>query len=426
MVAELSIIFHGAAQDIGRSCFELRTKESRVLLDAGLKITEEQETFDDFPTDIENLRGIHAVFLTHAHLDHTGALPYLNSLGLSCPIFCTDMTKELAKILLEDSLKVEKLEKGGSSYQQKNIRHIMELVEPVVYGRTFRFRDLEVTFHDAGHIPGSSLIEIKVSGKRILYTGDFNTDASHLLDGAQFPPHAIDILITESTYGSREHPERDALEEDFLSHVESTLRFGGSVLIPAFGVGRAQEILLILAKKKWDVPIYVDGMAKAVSTLFLQKADVKGSRELGSALSEAIFVKGHAQRDAASKEQAIFITTSGMVNGGPVMSYLRHMHFDTKNAILLTGYQAKNTGGRMLQDTGKIEIDGKLIDVRAQVKKYDFSAHAGKSGLLKMISTLKPKHLIIIHGELTGMKALAESVQVDKITMPILNETVLL
>ena len=141
----VSIRFHGAAKEIGRSCYELKTTKSRVLLDAGLKITQEREEADDYPTDVENLKGINAVFLSHAHLDHSGALPFMNSKGLHCPIYCTKMTDQLCRILLLDSLKIEILTNDEAPYKKRNINRVQELMEHVRFGQRFTFREMGIS-----------------------------------------------------------------------------------------------------------------------------------------------------------------------------------------------------------------------------------------------------------------------------------------
>ncbi len=400
----MKIILHGAAQEVGRSCVEVRTKNNKILFDSGIKIGLEgeglEETGSEYPV-IKDVDKVNLVLLSHAHLDHSGALPLFNYMGMDANIYCTSMTKFLCKLLLRDSLKIEILNERNPAYNKENIINVLDQMMNVNYRKKNVFNDCEFKFFDAGHIPGSACILLKVDGKTLLYTGDFNTNESMLMPRADVNyGEKIDILICESTYGDRNHPDRQKQKADFLNTIKRTLEKGGSVIVPAFAVGRAQEILLILSELKTRVPIYLDGMAKKVySKILREEKFTKNIHKLRKFDNKVKFIKGFKRRQDAIKKQGIFVTTSGMVSGGPVIEYIKYLWHDPNNAILLTGYQAEGTGGRALLETGSMFLDGNKVHVKCLVKKYDFSAHAGLKGLKKYIMKIKPKVLVLNHGD---------------------------
>ncbi len=419
MYTKLKLVFHGAAREVGRSCIELRTGENTYLLDAGIKITEDGL---EYPSHITGLKALDGVFISHAHLDHIGALPLLNHYGLNCPIFCTGMTKKISNILLKDSLKVELLEERHPAYTKDNINKILDSARTTQLNKENSFNELKYTFFNAGHIPGSSLIKIEVNGKKILYSGDLNTIETELLRKADDNYGDIDVLIIESTYGNREHPKRKIIEDSFLNKVEEVIEKGGSVIIPVFAVGRAQEILLLLSKKRLKVPIYIDGMAIRVTRTFLTQGETLKDMKLLSQMFKKIRkIRKSKDRFEAMRKPGIYLTTSGMIEGGPVLEYLKHMCFKKENAVLMTGYQAEGSNGRMLLEEGKAYIDGRCIRPSCFIKKYDFSAHLGKKEILSFIKKVNPKTVIINHGDVESENELAESIEGKKVYVPTLD-----
>ncbi|PIN85906.1 hypothetical protein COV19_07485 [Candidatus Woesearchaeota archaeon CG10_big_fil_rev_8_21_14_0_10_44_13] len=404
----MKLIVHGAANEVGRSCIELVTDDStRFLLDAGIKLS---ETGTEFPLTVENPSGISAVFVSHAHLDHTGYLPLLDHNGMKCPIFATSPTKALTKILLADAFKIGRLKHQPLGYEEENIEKALSFTRRIKIDDEGSIGKAKFEYFDAGHIPGSSYIHVQVDGKRILYTGDINTNETRLLNGAETDyPKDVDVLITEATYGDREHPPRQNTEKEFLNEAEETIEKGGSVLVPVFAVGRAQEIMLLLSKENLGVPVYLDGMAKEATELLLNyPKSIKNAAELRDAYEKVRFVKGSIQRKNIANKQGIFVTTSGMVTGGPVMDYLSKLGTDPRNSILLTGYQGEHTNGRMLLETGSVFIDGWKTKISANYKQFDFSAHAGQNDLKKLIKGVNPGKLVFNHGDPGAINALHE------------------
>ncbi|MBI4454062.1 MBL fold metallo-hydrolase [Candidatus Woesearchaeota archaeon] len=464
----MKIQFLGSAQEVGRSCILINDS---FLLDAGIKIGPEES---EYPLDFSE-KDVKAVFLSHAHLDHTGALPLLNHLGLKCPIYATKMTKQITKILLHDSIHIEKLSKNPA-YSEENINNILSYFQFVEYNKEYEEKGdgfsakkekkvggknglgnsrIKFRLFDAGHIPGSGSFLLKINDngkdKTLLYTGDINSISTYLLDGLTYDQQIaeenakhksktgklktdnlknvklkIDVMICESTYGGRNHPSREAQEKEFLDIVERTVDNKGSVLIPAFSVGRAQEVLIMLSKRRFDAPIFLDGMAKKVTNILLDfPAYVKDVKLLKKAISNIEFVRDFNHRQMIVKNKGIFVTTAGMLDGGPVMNYLKYVYNDEKSAILLTGYQAEGSNGRMILEQKKVIVDNRMLNVKCFVQKFDFSAHCGQKELLQMLKNINPTHLIINHGDVEEMNALAEKAAfIENIHIPVDGETI--
>ncbi len=415
----MKIQFLGAAKEVGRSCILL---DDNYLLDCGIKISSEGQEYPQLP----NVSKIKAAFLSHGHLDHCGAFPYFNFKGLNCRIYCTSMTKKIAKILLHDSIHIEMLSTREPAYSEDNITNVLQLMSEVRFHHPFAIDKGTVEFLDAGHIPGSSSILLNVNNKRVLYTGDINTSTTNLMHGLRYQLQDIDIMICETTYGNRDHPDRNQSENDFLNLVEATIKDGGKVLIPCFSVGRAQEVLLMLAKRNITAPIYIDGMAKKVTKIVLQQPEsIRDGHKLRKALESVNAVKTSRQRENVIKEQCVIVTTSGMCVGGPVLDYLKLLYHDPKTSILLTGYQAEGSNGRLLMEEQKAFVDGMMLNVKCKINKFDFSAHCGRKELVALINELQPKHLILNHGEEEAMESIKKEFSKKmKVYLPELNQSI--
>lgn len=319
-----------------------------------------------------------------------------------CPIFMSPQTKVIAQILLKDSYKIARIRDIHPAYGKTDLKSVKKNIRTVLMEKRYHFRKLYFTFHNAGHIPGSSMILLETEGKRVLYTGDYNTRPSNLMVPAT--PESVgpvDVLITESTYAARDLPAREPLGDEFLNRVEETIKQGGRVLIPVFAVGRAQDVLITLAKRKWKVPVYFDGMCKQVTRKILTNPSryVKNKNALHKMYFETVrFVTSEKARNDIATRPGIFVCTSGMLQGGPAIHYLKHMWHDEKSAVLLTGYQVKDTNGWLLSEKKEVYIKGWKTKVCCYVQRFDFSAHLSKEDLHAFIKAVNPKTLIINHG----------------------------
>ena len=421
----MRLIFHGSAGEVGRSCIELSidggNKPERFLLDAGFKVHGDNP---ELPESVSDISGITGVLITHSHMDHIGALPYFHHQGLASPVFMTAMTKKLSRLMLNDSLHLELLRHHHPAYDDFDVSDILNKVTKIEYYHLMRFGGLEFEYIPSGHIPGSSMILLRAEGKTILYSGDINDEDTHLIHGMRMDflkNHDVDVLICESTYGGREHRPRKREQKRFKDSLKRTISAGGSVLLPAFAIGRAQEILMLLDEMDLGVPIYLDGMAKEVAGIFVDKGlHIRNHAALEKALRRVRYVRGNSKRHKLLKEQCIIVATSGMVSGGPVMEYIKHFWHDPKSKIMLTGFQAQGTNGRMLKESGEAMVDGTLVKFKCGIENYDFSGHAGMKGLLKLIKKVRPRALVLNHGDKEALSSLSEEAKefADEVIVP--------
>jgi putative mRNA 3-end processing factor len=413
----VNLQFLGGAGEVGRSAILVNDS---LLLDFGLK------TADPPQYPVGGVRGggpePDALVVSHGHLDHVGAIPALLSGDARPPIYWTPPTAELARTLARDTLKLH----GGTPrcpFTEEDLRRVTEVSERRGYRDTFEAAGHEVTFFNAGHIPGSAHVLVDDGETRLLYTGDFHTENQRLVSGTDARPDA-DIVITESTYADVEHEPRDSVEEQFVESVETTLWEGGTVVVPAFAIGRTQELMLVCAAH--DIDCYVDGMGKDVTRMIRQYPEfLRDGEAMRRAKSNARFVTGRdGQRKRIADQGTVIITTAGMLSGGPAMTYIPEIYANPVNKICFSGYQVEGTPGRQLLETGGTEIDDRHLRVSAQVESYDFSAHADSEGLRDFLSAYEDTPLLVNHGD--SCEWFAEQLRADghEATAPELGETV--
>ncbi|MFQ6084740.1 MAG: MBL fold metallo-hydrolase [Candidatus Bathyarchaeia archaeon] len=383
--------FLGGAREVGRNSIHVKGSRASLLLDHGVALNHEP----GFPMHIRP-RDIDAVILAHAHLDHSGAVPSLY-VSRYIPTFATSVTFELVRILVEDFLK---LSSYYLPYEYIDLKAMLDHAVELPYGSEYHFREASLKLLDAGHIPGSAQILLDMDGKRVLYTGDFNTVPTKLLDPADQEYGELDAIIVESTYADEDHPDRMKIEEEFVEEIRNVVEGGGQVLIPAFAVGRAQEILCVLEAHRVDWPIAVDGMARSVNEALLDHPSFLNKKLLSSALRHARVVRGRNSRRKTLKKARIIISPSGMLKGGAASYYLKHIAMDQRNAILLVSYQIPGSPGRILLETGKVLIEDVETRVKARVRKFDFSSHCGRTDLQNVLRGLKGNpSVFVIHGD---------------------------
>jgi putative mRNA 3-end processing factor len=402
----VNLRFLGGAREVGRSAVLVN---GSLLLDYGMR----SGTPPGFPVGSVDPE---AVVVSHGHLDHAGAVPGLLSGDARPPIHWTPPTGELARTLARDTLKLH----GGSyrcPFTETDLKRVTEVATTHGYRESFAAAGHEVTFFDAGHIPGSAHILVDDGDTRLLYTGDFHTgdrrpdgdtteqasgDSSvggqRLVGPTTARPNA-DVVICESTYSDVTHDDRATVEERFVESVRTTLWEGGTVVVPAFAIGRTQELLLVC--EAYDIPCYVDGMGQQVTEMLRQYPGfVRDADALRRATSHARFITGRdGQRERIAEQSTAIVTTSGMLSGGPAMTYIPAVRGHPVNEIALTGYQVEGTPGRDLLDTGSAEIDGRRMPVSARVEAYDFSAHADREGLFDYLGSYRDGRVLVTHGD---------------------------
>ncbi|MCL1811031.1 MAG: MBL fold metallo-hydrolase [Methanomassiliicoccaceae archaeon] len=378
--------FLGGADTVGRMGMTIEGDDKTMLVEYGMSPTKPPE-YPIVPPRIDHL------FLTHCHLDHCGMVPAICGRD-NCEVFTTPLSAEITEIMLYDSLKIADSEGYDKPYTTDDIEKTMDLIVPFTFKDTIELGGTDVTLHSAGHIPGAAMFEFKYDHST-LYTGDLHTDNQKLVLGAR--PVKCKNLIIEGTYGGRNHPSRSETIEAFISKIDEVIDRGGTVIVPCFAVGRTQEIMIIL--KDLGYEMWVDGMGRSVTNLFLNYPEyLRDPRTMRAARRTFREVRNSGARKHAAKGQ-IIVTTGGMLDGGPVLEYLRLFRDNPKNAILLVGYQAEDTNGRLLTETGSMVLDGVMVKVECEVQKYDFSAHAGHDELVEFAKKCDPENIVIMHSE---------------------------
>jgi len=399
----------GGGGEVGRMAILVRGSRNTVLLDYGVNFDEEGRPI--FPLHVRP-RDLTAVVLSHAHLDHCGALPglYVSS---SPPLYTTPLTAELAELMFRDAVK---LSGYYLPYEEEEIRNALRQAKPVNFNEAVELNGDSLMFLNAGHVPGSVMTLMSIDGYRILFTGDFNLASSNLLDGADLynVPRDIDLVIMEATYAGGTHPPRERLEEEFIKAVKETLEEGGSVLIPSFTIGRTQELLLTLIKHDvTEVPIYVDGLARVANRVISKYPQFLRDPNLyAKAMTYSTEIMGNYFRRNALRDQAVIITPAGMLKGGAAVYYLKRLGGDRRNAVILPSYQAPDSPGYDLLTRGVVRVDNEEIRVNAKVYWFDFSAHSGLEELVNFIRYFSEgTNILIVHSSPRNALRLSEHLE---------------
>lgn len=436
----MHIIHHGAKTGVTGSCHQLTTENGKLLVDCGLFQGDEVRALEiDF-----DVQDIDALILTHAHIDHIGRLPWLLAAGFTSPIYCTSATASLVPLMLDDALR---LQLGlNHKERQRILRLIQSLIVPVHYGTWHSIKRqshlvADIRFQPAGHILGSAYVEVTLpTGERLVFSGDLGPSHTPLLPDPVSPERA-DILVIESTYGDGIHESIEARAQRLKALINRSLLDGGVILIPAFSVGRTQELLFdieaIIAtqlneaeKQAWStLPVVLDSpMAAKVTEQYrtfkaLWGEEAKWRVEAGRhplAFEQCITIDFHQDHQALvnrlkqTGEPAIVVAASGMCNGGRILNYLEALLPDARTDVILAGYQARGTLGRQLQQgLSRVEIDNQCIEVNAHIHTMSgYSAHADQADLLAFIQGIptRPKEVRIVHGDHDAQEALANEI----------------
>ncbi|MGC8669727.1 MAG: MBL fold metallo-hydrolase [Candidatus Micrarchaeia archaeon] len=417
----MKISFYGGAGEVGRSCIMISTENTKILLDAGVKLGEKEE----YPI-IEDrmLSEVDGIFITHAHLDHCGYLPHIYTAGYKGLVYATKPTAELINVLISDYMHIS----NPQNVTKEGLEKLHKSYKIVDYEKKMKFRDLEIEFIPAGHIVGSAMIRVSDGKKAILYTGDVHLARTRLLEGAKVKGLSSDVLITESTYASKTDifESESKIARTMLNSINETIDMGGKVIIPSFAVGRAQEVLLFLddyinSGVMRKVPVYVDGMINKSMRIYrhnviycreeLQKKILMSDYDPFKSSNFVPVEKKNMRNKIVSEDQSsIIVTTSGMLTGGPVMYYLSKLAQKSSNKMILVGYQAEDTLGRKLLDGARtIKINDKEIRVEMAVENYHLSAHADRRQLDTLVSSISNLHdIFIVHGDISKSEEFRE------------------
>jgi len=429
----MQLTFLGAARTVTGSRYLVEAEGRRLLVDCGLFQGHKElrlRNWAPFPVAPET---IDAVVLTHAHLDHSGYLPLLARQGFGGPIYCTRPTRDLCALLLPDSGHIQEEDAQRANrhryskhdpalplYTEKDARAVLEQLRVVPFGQDVSLgAGIHCRFERAGHILGAAWAMLTAERRTVLFSGDIGRPNDPVMK-APVPPAAADYLIVESTYGDRLHDPDDPLDQ-LERVVRRTVRRGGSVIIPAFAVGRAQSMLYYLHTLRESgrlphVPVYLDSPMAIEATDILER--YPNEHRLDRATCAAVTRSARYIRDADASRALdqgdgpkIIIAASGMATGGRVLHHLEHFAPDQRNTILFTGFQAGGTrGDRMLRGEEAVKIHGKMVPIRAEVASLDsLSAHADYEEILDWLGHLgkPPIATFVTHGEADAAESLA-------------------
>ena len=388
----MQVGFLGGAREVGRIGVTVKSEKTKVVLDYGVMLDHEP----GFPMHIPP-KELDAVILTHSHLDHSGAIPifYIND---KKPLYTNQLNLELTQILIQDFIH---LSSYYLPFEYLELKSMMRNNKHLDFGVEEPIGDMKLKLFNAGHTPGSAQVLLEADGKRILYTGDFNMEDSKLLTGATMDYKDLDAIVIESTYANADHTPRPELEKRFVDAATDIVEKGGTVLVPAFGVGRAQEIASVLSANHFEYPIVLDGMAREASRIIMHyKEFLRDPKMFVNAMQSVEWVEGWRDRRRALKDPAVIISPAGMLKGGPSQFYISKVAKKPNNAVFLVSYQIPGTPGKQLMDKGVTTIDGKVRKLKAHYQHFDFSSHCGASHLkeaLRRVSGSKPK-VYVVHG----------------------------
>jgi putative mRNA 3-end processing factor len=405
-IIPMKIRFLGSAREVGRAAISVKSEKNQLLLDYGVMLGNEP----GFPMHIPP-KEVDAIILTHSHLDHSGGIPLFH-IQEKKPVYGTQLTFDLAKPLISDFIR---LSGYYLSFEYLELQTMLRSSVHLDFRKERTIGDMKFQLLNSGHLPGGAQVLVEADGKRIVYTSDYNARDTQLLPGADLDYGNLDAIIIESTYADEVHPDRKEMEKEFIENVNGIVENGGTALIPAFSVGRSQEIACVLAANHFEYPVAMDGMAREANRIMMKHSSyMRDSELLMKALHNAAWVEGYKDRRTIAKKSGAIISPAGMLKGGPAAFYIQKIGKKSKNGVFLVGYQIPGTPGRELLDEGKCVIDGKVQKVKAQVKRFDFSSHSGANELKDAVKDLKGNPVVyVVHGEEENCEMFAEWIKTE-------------
>ena len=397
----------GAAGEVGRSAFQVNCDGTNFLLDYGVMFGKPRGAPPTYPLHVKP-RDIDSVIITHAHLDHSGCVPSLFVSG-NCNVYGTAPTFDLSKLLIQDMIKIEK---NSHSFGVPEIDNMMAKSKIIGFKEKITRGNASFELRSSGHVIGGSTVLVESKDKKLFYTGDINLRGSRLLPTADLDIGEMDMVITESTYTQENQMPRKESEKGLIDFANEVIDRKGTLFIPSFSVERSQEVASVLINSGFNHKIIMDGMALKVNEVLLKYPEYLRNPEIfKDVIEKVVSVRDHNERKRALSEPCVVISPAGMLVGGNAVYYLQELSFNDKNGIALVSYQGEGTPGKKLLDTGKVQTRGKDLNVKAEVKQFQFSGHADRDSLFEMIKNLKgnPK-IMTVHGDDESCTRFAEEI----------------
>jgi len=433
----IRIAILGSGRQVGRSALLLQTPASNVLLDCGIDVASQgNDRFPYFNVSEFNINNINAIIISHAHLDHSGILPYLYKMGYKGPVYMTQPTRDISALLALDFIGVAYKQAVAPLFSSTDIKEMVKHSICLNYNEvTDVTPDVRLTFYNSGHCLGGAMIHLNIGNgaHNLLYCGDYKYAKSRLLDPAITSFPRVESVITESTYGAKTDilPPRKEAEDKLLDIVNKTIKNGGKVLIPELGLGRSQETMLILEDamrlgQLEKVPIYIDGMIWDINAIHTAYPDFLSAKVRSDIFQDRNpFVSDIFSRVGSPQERkkvteggpCVVLATSGMLQGGASVEYLKEFAESKKNAIVFVCYQGTGSLGRQVQEGVKqtrMIVDGReeIVEINLEVHTIDgLTAHSGRNEILAFFNNMrpKPKRILINHGEISKCLDLASA-----------------
>jgi putative mRNA 3-end processing factor len=401
----LKVTTLGAAKEVGRSAFLINSNNTNILLDYGVLLKREPA----FPIHVKP-KDIEAVVITHAHLDHSGFVPFL-FLNKDSKIraLATLPTFELSQLLIQDMIKI------SGFYLPFEFSDLINMLNHSInldYRTNQYVKDVNLTLFESGHVLGGSTVIAEAEGKRIFYTGDINTRGSKVLRPADLDIGEIDLLIIESTYSQAEQVPREQSEKELVNFALEVVERKGILFIPAFSVERAQEIACVLKAYNFPYRIAMDGMALKASEIMLRHpAFLRDPEVFKKSIEEVENITSWDKRKKVVKTPGVIISPAGMLVGGSAVFYLQELSKDHLNGIALVSYQGEGTPGRSLLEKREVIFGGRSIKCLAEINRYEFSGHNSRKELFEILDKVKGNpNVLTIHGDNQSCTKFAEEI----------------
>lgn len=418
----LAVDMLGGGVEVGGSCALVTADDTRILIDAGARPNPATPAAAAPPRLAEALSAdIHAIVLTHAHADHAGWVPAIIAQRPTVPVYSTPATADLLPTMWADAAAVARRQGGTPTFTESDARAAVRNVRTIEYGADLTIGDLTVSLFPAGHIIGAAGVTITDNHHTVVITGDVSGPGQRTVGGYLLPERATgaDLLVMESTYGNAaHHSPRERVVADFIKDVAVTVSGGGRVLVPAFALGRAQEIALLISDHLPHVPVLIDGLARDITDIYEGRTGANGKPLRIQSDRVRLVPRGHTSDTIAAFGSGVIIATSGMMAGGPAVVWARELLPDASSAVMFVGYQSPGSPGGALQrhaaSDGTFALTDhrtgvtEQVDINARVATYGLGAHASSDELVELANRVRARATMLVHGDDDARAALAE------------------